>query len=133
MQPAVGCGAFILRGGFLLLIRRVKAPEAGCWGLPGGKVDPFEPVAQAAMREVREEVGLELEAGPLLCVVDQIDRAAGTHWVAPVYRVAAVRGEPRLCEPHKHNGLGWFALNALPHSLTEATRVAVQAYNAQND
>ncbi|MCP1241580.1 NUDIX domain-containing protein [Acetobacter lambici] len=130
MQPAVGCGAFILRDGGLLLIRRVKAPEAGCWGLPGGKVDPFETTAQAAMREVREEVGLELQAGPLLCVVDQIDRAVGTHWVAPVYTVGPVRGEPYLCEPHKHDGLGWFALDALPHPLTVATQVAVQAFNA---
>lgn len=131
MQPAVGCGAFILRDGRLLLIRRVKAPEAGCWGLPGGKVDLFETAAQAAMREVREEVGLETVAGPLLCVVDQIDRAAGTHWVAPVYRVASVQGEPHLCEPHKHDGLGWFALDALPQPLTIATQVAVQAFNTQ--
>lgn len=131
VQPAVGCGAFILRDGCLLLIRRVKAPEAGCWGLPGGKVDLFETAAQAAMREVREEVGLELQPGPLLCVVDQIDRAAGTHWVAPVYRTGPVQGEPQLCEPHKHDGLGWFALNALPHPLTTATQVAVQAFNAR--
>lgn len=131
MKPAVGCGAFILRDGRLLLIRRVKAPEAGCWGLPGGKVDLFETAAQAAMREVREEVGLETVAGPLLCVVDQIDRAAGTHWVAPVYRVASVQGEPHLCEPHKHDGLGWFALDALPQPLTIATQVAVQAFNTQ--
>ncbi|MBS0966086.1 NUDIX domain-containing protein [Acetobacter okinawensis] len=131
MLPAVGCGAFILRDGCLLLIRRVGAPEAGCWGLPGGKVDPFETAADAAMREVREEVGLEPEAGSLLCVVDQIDRAAGTHWVAPVYMVDAVQGEPRLCEPHKHDGLGWFALDALPQPLTLATQVAVQAFCAQ--
>lgn len=131
MQPAVGCGAFIVRDGCLLLIRRVRAPEAGCWGLPGGKVDMFETAAHAAMREVREEVGLELEAGPLLCLVDQIDRVAGTHWVAPVYTVATVHGEPHLCEPHKHDGLGWFALDALPQPLTVATQVAVQAFHQQ--
>lgn len=91
----------------------------------------FETAAHAAMREVREEVGLELEAGPLLCMVDQIDRVAGTHWVAPVYTVAGVRGEPFLCEPHKHDGLGWFALDALPHPLSVATQVAVQAFRAQ--
>ncbi|MFT8541825.1 MAG: NUDIX domain-containing protein [Acetobacter sp.] len=131
MQPAVGCGAFILRVGGLLGMGRVKGPEAGWVGLPGGKVGLCDPAAQAAMREVREEVGLELQPGPLLCVVDQIDRAAGTHWVAPVYRTGPVRGEPQLCEPHKHDGLGWFALNALPHPLTTATQVAVRAFNTQ--
>ena len=65
MFPAVGCGAFILREGCLLLIRRVRAPEAGRWGLPGRVAARLETTAAAPMREVPAAVGLELEAGPL--------------------------------------------------------------------
>ena len=126
-EPRVGCGVAIVAEGRLLLIQRLSEPEAGCWGLPGGKVDLYETAAQAAVREVAEELGLEIEAGALLCLVDQIDRAAGSHWVSPVYLAGAVRGEPRIMEPHKHGGLGWFPLDDLPAPLTVSTVRAVEA------
>jgi ADP-ribose pyrophosphatase YjhB (NUDIX family) len=51
-HPRVGCGAAVMRDGKLLLVQRLTEPEAGCWGLPGGKVDPFEPLDQAVRREI---------------------------------------------------------------------------------
>ncbi|RIY02104.1 NUDIX domain-containing protein [Aureimonas flava] len=124
-EPRLGTGAAILRGGRLLLIRRRGAPEAGAWGLPGGKVDLFERANVAAAREVLEETGLRIVARELLCVVDQIDRDAGDHWFAPVYVVEDAAGEPAITEPHKHDGLDWFALDALPEPLTAPTRGAL--------
>jgi ADP-ribose pyrophosphatase YjhB (NUDIX family) len=128
--PRVGCGVAIVRDGRLLLIRRVREPEAGCWGLPGGKVDPYEPVQDAARREIAEEIGVELIGERLLCVVDLIDRARGEHWVAPVFLAQAFAGEPTILEPEKHSGLDWFALDALPSPLTRAAEVAAQALAA---
>jgi ADP-ribose pyrophosphatase YjhB (NUDIX family) len=125
--PRVGCGAAILRDGKLLLIKRAKAPEAGCWGLAGGKVDPFETVQAAVRREIAEEIGIELVGERLLCVTDQIDREGGEHWVAPVFLAEAFVGEPTNLEPEKHTDLGWFALDALPSPLTVAAQTAAQA------
>jgi ADP-ribose pyrophosphatase YjhB (NUDIX family) len=124
--PRAGCGAAILRDGKLLLVRRSKDPEARCWGLPGGKIDPFEPVRTAVRREIREELGIELLDERLLCIVDLIDRAHGEHWVSPVYLAQAFTGEPRNCEPEKHSDLGWFALDALPQPLTAAAESAAR-------
>lgn len=90
--PRVGCGAAILRDGRLLLVKRRRNPEAHHWGLPGGKVDPFETVPAAVAREIHEEIGLSITPQTLLCVVDQIDQAQGQHWVAPVYLVEDWRG-----------------------------------------
>ena len=45
----------------VLLIRRGHQPAQGKWSLPGGSVKPSETPAQAALREVREETGLEVE------------------------------------------------------------------------
>ncbi|MGQ0625182.1 MAG: NUDIX hydrolase [Sporichthyaceae bacterium] len=47
----------------LLLIRRVNAPAAGCWSLPGGRVEVGESDADALAREVREETGLAVSVG----------------------------------------------------------------------
>lgn len=126
-QPRLGCGAAIVRNGRLLLVQRLRPPEPLHWGLPGGKVDWLEPVADAVAREVDEELAIRVRDLRLLCVVDQIDRAAPEHWVAPVYTTTSFAGEPRLVEPEKHAALGWFALDRLPAPLTVATREAVAA------
>ncbi len=124
-SPRLGCGAAILRDGKLLLVKRRRPPEAGCWGLPGGKVDWLEPVPDAVAREIAEELGLVIKPHRLLCVVDQIDREKDEHWVAPVYLVEDAAGEPRILEPDALADLGWFALTELPKPLTRATEVAL--------
>lgn len=43
----------------ILLIKRSGHPYLGCWALPGGFAGPNETVGQAAMRELREETGVE--------------------------------------------------------------------------
>lgn len=126
-EPRLGCGAAIVVDDRILLIQRRHAPEALHWGLPGGKVEWLEPVTAAVAREVREELGIVIDPVRLLCLCDQIDPAAGTHWLAPVYLVDAYEGEPRVMEPDKHARLGWFPLGALPEPLTAATRMALEA------
>jgi 8-oxo-dGTP diphosphatase len=126
--PRLGVGAFIRdESGRLLLVQRRREPEAGHWGLPGGKVDFGETVEAAVVREIEEELGVALRLDGLLCLVDQIDRAAGTHWVAPVYRAAIAAGDPVNREPAALAAIGWFAPDALPQPLTLATRVALAA------
>lgn len=126
-EPRVGCGAAIIIERRILLIQRRHAPEALHWGLPGGKVEFLEPVTAAVAREVLEELGIVIRPVQLLCLCDQIDPAAGTHWLAPVYLVEAYEGTPRVMEPDKHADCGWFALDALPVPLTSATRMALGA------
>lgn len=126
--PRLGVGAFIRdESGRLLLVQRRREPEAGHWGLPGGKVDFGETVEAAVLREIEEELGVALRLDGLLCLVDQIDRSAGTHWVAPVYRAAITAGDPVNREPAALAAIGWFSLDALPQPLTLATRVALEA------
>ncbi len=131
VKPRVGCGAAIVENGKVLLVRRRREPEAGCWGLPGGKVDPFERVADAVAREIHEELGITIKPIDLLCVVDQIDRARGQHWIAPVFRVDRYDGTPAIQEPDALSDLGWFDLDSLPAALTEATKQAVAALKCE--
>ncbi|MGZ6012038.1 MAG: NUDIX domain-containing protein, partial [Caulobacteraceae bacterium] len=131
MEPRVGCGAAIVKDGRILLMRRLKAPEAGCWGIAGGKVDLYETASEAARREIAEELGVQIAADRLLCLVDQIDREAGEHWLSPVFLAERFSGEPCILEPHKHEGLGWFDLSAPPEPLTAAAAAAIAALRAR--
>jgi 8-oxo-dGTP diphosphatase len=126
-EPRVGCGAAIVIEGRILLLQRGTEPEAGSWGLPGGKIDLFETAPHATAREINEELGIAIEPSDLLCLVDQIDAERGTHWVAPVYLVETFTGELRNVEPHKHPAIDWFALDALPEALTTPTVQALAA------
>ena len=73
-RPFVGVGVVILRGEEVLLIRRGKPPRVGHWSLPGGAQELGETVNEAALREVLEETGVEIEIIGLVDVVDSIRR-----------------------------------------------------------
>jgi len=122
-KPEAGCGAAIYNAaGELLLIQRLKEPEAGAWGLPGGKIDPGERAEAAVRREISEELGIVIELKGLTCLTETIDAGDGRHWVAPVYDAHIVSGAPSVLEPEKHGGWGWFALDRLPETLTTPTQ-----------
>lgn len=132
-RPGVGVGAAIVRDGELLLVLRLREPEAGHWGLPGGKVDWGEPIRAACAREIHEELALAITPGRLLCMADTIDAGDSQHWTAPVYLVEDCAGEPVLMEPDKLGGVAWFPLDALPDRITRATAAAVEALGRTAD
>jgi 8-oxo-dGTP diphosphatase len=73
-RPIVGVGVVVWHGDRVLLVRRGKPPRWGQWSLPGGAQQLGETVAEAARREVREEVGLEVALGEIVATVDLIER-----------------------------------------------------------
>jgi len=70
----VGVGAVIIENGRALLVRRGTEPLKGEWSIPGGVVELGETLRQSAVREAKEETGLEVDAGEVLEVVDRIMR-----------------------------------------------------------
>jgi len=124
--PGVGCGAAIVRDGRLLLVKRRRPPEAGCWNLPGGKVDFGERVADAIQREILEEIGVGIELTRPLGLVEMVG-IDDQHWVSPIYLAEIVSGEPVNREPGKHEAVLWAPLDAPPSPLALAARAAIGA------
>lgn len=129
--PRVGVGVLILNdAGQVLLTLRKRPPEAGHWSIVGGKVDFLETLEHCAVREAREEVGLEISLVRLLCVTDHCLPDENQHWVSPAYLGRILSGEACNCEPGKTLEVSWFALDALPPNLTITARNAIRAYRA---
>lgn len=61
LQPVVGVGVVIVDCGRLVLVRRGAEPALGKWSFPGGAVELGEAVRDAAVREAKEECGLDVE------------------------------------------------------------------------
>lgn len=72
LRPVPAVGVVCFRGDEVLLIRRGTPPRQGQWSLPGGRIEPGEPVRTAALRELKEETSVEAELVDLVDVVDAI-------------------------------------------------------------
>lgn len=66
--------AIVLIDNKLLLVKRRYPPCKGQWALPGGMVDLRETVEETAVREVREETGVDCEVEKLVGVFSRPDR-----------------------------------------------------------
>jgi mutator protein MutT len=71
-RPEVCVGAVVVVADRLLLIRRGHGPGAGEWSIPGGRVEGGETLAEAVVRELAEEAGVEGVCGELVGWVERI-------------------------------------------------------------
>jgi len=129
LNPKVAAGAVVEYNGGIVLLRREIEPRAGFWVHPGGFVDRGETLEQAAKRETREEVGLDVEILDLIGVYSFPDSEV----VVVTYAARTISGEPirgdeslevRVFDPHE---LPWDEL-AFP-----STRLALNAYLRTRD
>jgi 8-oxo-dGTP diphosphatase len=87
-RPQVCVGAIAVDGDQLLLVRRGQGPAGGRWAIPGGRVEWGETTAEAVVREMAEETGLDS-----LCdaFVDWVERIGdGYHYVILDFRVTVL-------------------------------------------
>lgn len=87
-------------GRWLMHRRPLNKHHGGLWEFPGGKVETAENPAEALVRELREELGIEVDAAelkPAGFAQDNVD-SAGIPIVILLYRIDAWKGQPMAIE-----------------------------------
>ncbi|TLX55365.1 hypothetical protein DN824_19940 [Stutzerimonas nosocomialis] len=119
----VHVAAAVIRGaeGRVLIARRPEtAHQGGLWEFPGGKVEHAETVRDALVRELREELAIEVAAARRLIQIrhDYPDK----HVLLDVWEVTRFDGEPQGAEGQP---LAWVAADALPQYAFPAANQAI--------
>jgi 8-oxo-dGTP diphosphatase len=122
-NPIVGAGALVEIEDGVVLVRRGVEPQAGCWSLPAGYVEADELAEDAAVREMQEETGLQIEIDELLGVYS-FGREPQTG-VLILYSAHRAGGE--LCAGDDAQEVRAFAPDALPPDEEIAFRTHRQA------
>jgi len=135
-RPIAAVLAVVIRGDRFLLVRRSHRPDAGKWGFPGGKIEPGETIAAAALRELAEETGVVAEAGDVLTALDVIRRdGEGVlhHYVLVAVSCRWVSGEAIAADDAEE--AAWFDLNAIGgiECSPDVGRVAALALDRARD
>lgn len=124
LDPKVAACAIPVLDGRIVLARRDIDPGRGLWTFPGGYADRGETVEEAAAREVREEVGVDVRIGPLIGVYSFHDSIV----VVVVYRGEVVGGTPHA--GHETQEVRLVTADEIPwdHLAFDSTRMGLREF-----
>jgi len=123
-DPKLAVAVLVIQQGRIVLQRRAIDPGLGRWTFPSGFVERGERVEDAAVREVREEVGLEVRLTQLLGLYS----AAGHPVVLAVYLAEPIGGT--LVAGEEVDRVGLFAPSELPDLAFDHDREIIRAWLA---
>ncbi len=123
-NPVPGVGVLVEMEGGIVLVRRGQPPFVGWWALPAGFIEEDESVEQAAMRECKEETGLDVELLELFGVYS-FPEGPVQSGIIIFYRARPVGGELRAGDDAQDAGI--FPPDGLPEQLAFRTHREVLA------
>lgn len=97
----------------VLLIRRGKDPFKGCWALPGGRLEADENLDQCAVRELREETGLNPESIRQFATFSEPLRDPRERTVSAAY-IAWIADTSEINAGSDATVAAWFSISSLP-------------------
>jgi len=129
LNPAPGAGVILRRDDRVCLVQRKFAPKTGEWTLPTGFMEWDEDIETTAIRETREETGLDVQLRGLFAVHTGI-LPPDTPVLVVFYEAVELGGE--LAAGDDAAAVGFFALDDLPGPIAFAAhRKVLRALGAK--
>jgi len=136
-HPLVGVGALVHdEEGRVLLIKRRFEPNKGRWSLPGGLLETGETLVDAGRREVREELGVDIEVEGLFQVSEEIIKDAEGktrfHFILVDFLAKVSPGGGTITLNEESESFNWFEPDQVEAlEASENTRVIVGKYHRE--
>lgn len=120
----------LVRDGKILLARRANTGFMdGMYSFPAGHLEGSETLKQGAIREAKEEVGVDVEPNDaqLVHVVSRLGHDGER--VGFFFRTEKWSGEPKIMEPDKCDDVAWFAVDAVPENTVDYVKEAIKLFS----
>lgn len=122
----------LIKDGKILLARRFNTEYMnGKYALPAGHVEAGETFTQCAIRETKEEIGVDIDPADLK-MVHMLHRISEPEWKDLRHRIDAFfvcekwSGEIKNMEPEKCDDVAWFDINNLPENMVPYVKQAIE-------
>lgn len=101
----------------LLLRRKNTGYEDGNYCFPGGHVEKGEPIHEALIREVKEEIGINIRENDLKLIHILNRKIDDNAYVDFIFECNKWEGNPYIVETDKSDDLQWFAIDNVPENI----------------
>ena len=113
-RPKVGLAVIVVKDSKILMGKRIGAHGEGTWSFPGGHIEWNESFEDCAIRETREEAGIEITNLRFAYTTNDCMHSDDKHYVTIFMLADHASGEPRICEPDKCEGWEWHDWDEMP-------------------
>lgn len=133
-KVGAGFGVMILKNRKILLGKRHEDSKKadselhgeGTWTMPGGKLEFGESFEEGAVREVKEETGIEIKNPKVICVNN--DKNEHAHFITIGLLVTEFKGIEKIMEPDEITIWKWFKSKELPKNIFPPSKKILENY-----
>ncbi len=132
-RPYCACFVILRKGNKIaMVLRKNTGYMDGYYGLPTGKSEWFEAFTKGAVREAKEEAGVDIQESDLRFVHlvhrhgESVVEQKFMDWVDVYFEADSWVGEPYNAEEHKAERLDWIDLNDLPDNIVPHQKDALE-------
>jgi 8-oxo-dGTP diphosphatase len=127
LETKVGVAVMIVKDGKVLLGKRKTSHGAGEYSFPGGHLEYMELFSNCAIRETREECGIEIQNIKFLLVAN-LTQYAPKHYCNICLIADWKDGEVKLLEPDRYESWDWYDIDSLPSPLFASVPFMIESY-----
>lgn len=130
--PKIGVGIIITNEKGEILIGKRKGSHANLYSIPGGHFERGETFEEAAAREAKEEMGIDIRNPKVIALTNNLKtyKKEGVHHISVILLVTDFIGVPKNIEPDKCDGWFWVNPKKLPLPHFDASQRGVECWLA---